>query len=72
MDAYHIVEKLKATPYKFTQANKFKDLIKTLPVDERNELLGALRCEAAKDCNLDINEPLKEIVADIQKIQILE
>jgi hypothetical protein len=65
MNAQTVCEKLRATPYKFTQASRFRDQIKQLPTEERIELQRAILDEVRKDCNLDIFMALREIVADL-------
>jgi hypothetical protein len=45
MDAQTVCETLKATPYKYTLASKFKDTIKTLPAEEQCTIIRQLHSE---------------------------
>jgi hypothetical protein len=65
MDVQHILQKLRQTPYKFTEAAKMRDIIKNMPEDQRDSIVQTLRNEASKDFNFDISAVLREIVSDL-------
>ncbi|CAM3445673.1 hypothetical protein FLLO111716_10900 [Flavobacterium longum] len=62
MEAQEIVQKLKATPYKFTLASRIRDEVKKLNDDESDFLLLELRRELHKSENATIKRPLQEIL----------
>jgi len=62
MIANEIVEKLKATTYKFTYAQTVKDTVKKMDEPERAKLLSELRRELSNPKNVDIHKPLREIL----------
>ena len=62
MEAKEIVQKLLASPYKFTLASKIRDDIKKMDDDDSDYLVMELRRELANPHNESIVKPLREII----------
>ena len=62
MEAQEIVQKLKASSYKFTLAGKIRDEIKKLNDDESDQIILHLRREIANPENVDVLTALREII----------
>jgi hypothetical protein len=62
MDSKYIVGRLKATPYKFPTAQILRTRLENLEADKRQQVVTSLKMELCRECNLDIYEPLSEVV----------
>ena len=62
MEAKEIVQKLSASPYKFTLATKIRDEIKKMDEDESDYLIMELRRELSNPKNAEIIKALREII----------
>ncbi|HEX8270704.1 MAG TPA: hypothetical protein VF581_12490 [Flavobacterium sp.] len=62
MDSNYIISRLKSTPYKYPTAQVLRTRLENLDVARRQQVLSSLKIELCKECNLDIYEPLSEVV----------
>ena len=66
MEAKSIVQKLKTTPYKFTEAGKVRDYLRGLDPEDREDLLNDLRVEKTKSENNIIDRVLHELLNEFR------
>lgn len=62
MDSTIIINKLKATPYKYTYVTKLKDELKEDPDGDAEEILEQLRLSLTKPENAEIAKPLEQVI----------
>ena len=62
MDSNYIIKRLKSTPYKFPTAEVLRNRLQNLDEAKRQQVLSLLKVELCRECNLDIYEPLSEVV----------
>ncbi|MBF6609049.1 MAG: hypothetical protein ITG00_09985 [Flavobacterium sp.] len=62
MDSKYIITRLKSTPYKFPTAQIIKTRLENLEAAQRQQVVSHLKIELCKECNLDIYEPLADVV----------
>ncbi|HEY0091764.1 MAG TPA: hypothetical protein VGB43_04680 [Flavobacterium sp.] len=62
METSYIINRLKSTPYKFTELERVRDRIKKLPDDDRISLINNIRQQLNHYISSDIGRPLQELV----------
>ncbi|HEX9980930.1 MAG TPA: hypothetical protein VGB50_10255 [Flavobacterium sp.] len=62
MDSKYIITRLRATPFKFPTAELLRSRLQNLNETKRQQVVSSLKVELCKECNLDIYEPLAEVV----------
>lgn len=62
MDSTYIITRLRNTMYKFPVAKALRARVQNLDESTKVRLLSNLKTELCKERNLDIYEPLSEIV----------
>ncbi len=62
MDSNYIINRLKSTPYKYPTVELLRNRLKNLGENEKFEVLSILKKELWKEKNIDIHEPLIELV----------
>ncbi len=62
MDSHYIIDRLKSTPYKFSTVEVLKTRLANMDERLKNEVLSSLKKQIYKECNLDIQQPLSELV----------
>ncbi|MNE92828.1 hypothetical protein D3C80_1906010 [compost metagenome] len=62
MDSNYIINRLKSTPYKYPTVDLLRSRLKNLEENKRFEVLSILRKELWKERNIDIHEPLIELL----------
>jgi len=62
MDSNYIINRLKTTPYKFPTVSLIKDRLNNLDATKRHEVVSMLKLELWKARNVDIHEPLQELL----------
>ncbi|MBF0694203.1 MAG: hypothetical protein IR153_04000 [Flavobacterium sp.] len=62
MDSNYIINRLKSTPYKFPTAEVLRKRLQNLEADKRQQVVSHLKIELCRECNIDIFEPLSEVV----------
>jgi hypothetical protein len=69
MDAKQIIDRLRETPFKYTQASKVRDYLKKQKKNSEDidDILFQLRKEMANPANADISKAINEIVKDFKK-----
>ncbi|HEX8561910.1 MAG TPA: hypothetical protein VF676_02915 [Flavobacterium sp.] len=66
MDSQYIISRLKSTPYKFPTAQVLRTRLQNLDEAQRQQVYSSLKIELHKERNLDIYEPLAEVVHRLQ------
>lgn len=64
MDAKNIINRLKKTPYKHSEALSIKRELRQLPSWERSSVLNKLREEKTKSDNSDVIDVINDIIND--------
>ena len=62
MDSNYIITRLKSTPFKYPTVELLRSRLKNLDENIRFEILSSLKKELWKEKNVDIYEPLIELV----------
>jgi len=62
MDSKYIINRLKTTPYKFPTVDLLRTRLKNLDEIERSEIVSNLKMEVYRHTNVDIQEPLMELL----------
>lgn len=62
MDSNYIINRLKSTPYKFPTVEVLRSRLRNLDAKKRHEIISVLKTELWKERNVDIHEPLHELV----------
>ena len=62
MDSNYIINRLKSTPYKYPTVELLRNRLKNLEETEKFEVLSILKQELWEEKNIDIHEPLIELV----------
>jgi hypothetical protein len=62
MDSNYIINRLKSTPYKYPTVELLRNRLKNLAEDKKFEIFSILRKELWKEKNIDIQEPLIELL----------
>lgn len=62
MDANYIVSRLKSTPYKYPTVALIRARLRNLDENTRREVVANLKMELWRHSNVDIHEPLFELV----------
>lgn len=62
MDSNYIINRLKSTPYKYPTVELLRNRLKNLEETKKFEVLSILKQELWKEKNIDIHEPLIELV----------
>ena len=62
MDSKYIINRLKTTPFKFPTVDLLRTRLRNLEENKRSEVLKTLRKEVWIESNLDIHEPLIELL----------
>jgi hypothetical protein len=62
MDSHYIIERLKSTPFKYPTVALLKTRLNNLDERQKEELLISLRKQIHMAENLDIQQPLSELV----------
>ena len=62
MDSNYIINRLKSTPFKFPTAELLRKRLENLEEVKRQQVVSNLKMELCRECNLDIYEPLSEVV----------
>ncbi|RZJ35317.1 MAG: hypothetical protein EOO51_05385 [Flavobacterium sp.] len=62
MDANYVINRLKSTPYKFPTAEVLRQRLHNLSDPERAQILNSLKAELWKEKNIDIHEPLHDMM----------
>ena len=62
MDSNYIINRLKTTPFKYPTVELLRSRLRNLDENSRFEILSSLKKEVWKERNLDIHEPLIELV----------
>lgn len=62
MDSNYIINRLKSTPYKYPTVELLRNRLKNLEENKKFEVLSTLKKELWKEKNIDIHEPLIELL----------
>jgi len=62
MDSNYIINRLKSTPYKFPTVELLRTRLKNLDENKRFEVVSTLKKEVWCERNVDIHEPLIELL----------
>jgi hypothetical protein len=62
MDSNYIINRLKSTPYKYPTAELLRTRLNNLDENRRYQIILHLKLELWKECNVDIHEPLFELL----------
>ncbi len=62
MDTNYIISRLKSTPYKYSTVALLRSRLSNLDEEKRHEILSNLKIERHRECNVDINESLEELL----------
>jgi len=62
MDSNYIINRLKSTLYKYPTVDLMRNRLKNLDENKRQEIVLTLRKELWKEKNIDIHEPLIELL----------
>ena len=62
MDSHYIVNRLKVARYKYPTAEVLKTRLINLDPNKRYQIVSNLKVELCKECNIDIYEPLFQLV----------
>lgn len=62
MDSKYIINRLKSTPYKYPTVDLLRTRLRNVEENKRQEILYNLKIEAWKERNIDIHEPLLELL----------
>lgn len=62
MDLNYIIERLKSTPYKYPTVEVLKNRLNNLEETQRQQILSGLKMQLYKERNIDIQEPLSQLV----------
>jgi hypothetical protein len=62
MDTNYIINRLKTTPYKYSTVDLMRARLKNLDENKRHEILSDLKMELWRERNVDIHEPLFELL----------
>lgn len=62
MDSNYIINRLKSTPYKYSTVELLRSRLKNLEENIRYEVVGTLKKELWREKNIDIHEPLIELL----------
>jgi hypothetical protein len=62
MDSNYIINRLKSTPYKYPTVDLLRTRLKNLEENKRHEIVSNLKVEVWKHRNVDIHEPLFELL----------
>lgn len=66
MDSKYIITRLKSTPYKFPTAQLLRNRLMNLDESRRKHILLNLKAELCRECNIDIYEPLAQVVHTVR------
>jgi hypothetical protein len=62
MDSNYIIERLKSTPYKYQTVAVLQARLSKLDEELKEQILTSLKKQIYKERNLDIQQPLAELV----------
>lgn len=62
MDSNYIIKRLKTSIYKYPTAQVLQMRLKNLDEGRRSEIMGDLKAELHRQRNVDIHEPLFELL----------
>jgi len=62
MDSNYIITRLKSTPFKYPTVELLRSRLRNLDSEKRQEILSTLKMQIWKERNVDIQEPLLELV----------
>lgn len=62
MDSNYIITRLKSTPFKYPTVELLRSRLGNLDSEKRQEILSTLKKQIWKERNVDIQEPLLELV----------
>jgi hypothetical protein len=62
MDAQYIITRLKSSLYKYSTAEVLKIRLQNLKESDKQQVMSQLKIELWRECNLDIFEPLSEVM----------
>ena len=62
MDSNYIITRLKSTPYKYPTVQLLRTRLQNLDDKQRDVLVSHLKIELNKHRNVDIHEPLSELL----------
>jgi hypothetical protein len=65
MDSHYIINRLKASPYIYQTVALMQTRLNQLDEESKEEILINLKKQIHKECNLDIKQPLAELVYHI-------
>ena len=62
MDSNYIINRLKITPFKYPTVELLRTRLKNLDENKRHEIVSSLKIEVWRHRNVDIHEPLIELL----------
>jgi hypothetical protein len=62
MDSDYIINRLKTTLYKYPTANLLRTRLQNLDEHRRSQIVSSLKIELCRERNVDIHEPLFELL----------
>lgn len=62
MDSNYIISRLKSTPYKYPTVDLLRTRLRNLDEHKRYEIVSSLKTELWRARNVDIHEPLLELL----------
>lgn len=62
MDSNYIISRLKSTPYKYPTVDLLRTRLRNLDETKRHEVVTSLKAELWMARNVDIHEPLLELL----------
>ena len=62
MDSNYVINRLKTTLYKYPTVELLRLRLKNLDENKRLEVIGSLKKEVWREKNIDIHEPLVELL----------
>jgi len=62
MDSNYIINRLKSTPYKYPTTDVLRTRLRNLDEHTRYQIITNLKMEVWKSSNVDIHEPLLELL----------
>jgi len=62
MDSNYIINRLKSTPYKYSTVELLRARLTNLEENKKYDVISTLRKEVWKEKNIDIHEPLIELI----------
>ena len=62
MDSNYIIERLKSTPFKYSTVEVLRNRLNNLEDYQRQQIISALKLQIYKERNMDIQEPLNQLI----------